>query len=58
MEKAYQKSLQMIRVLNIKTEKEYNKLAQMYLILNLQSMKYITKKKNFKEIAKLAMEVE
>lgn len=58
MEEAYQKSLQMIRVLNIKTEKEYNKLTQTYLILNLQSMKYITKKKNFKEIAKLAMEVE
>lgn len=58
MKEAYEKSLQMIRVLNVKTEKEYNKLVQTYLILNLQSMKYITEKKNFKEIAKLAKEVE
>lgn len=58
MEEAYEKSLQMIRVLNVKTEKQYNKLVQTYLILNLQSMKYITEKKKFKEIVELAMEVE
>lgn len=58
MKEAYLKSLQMIKTLNIKNEKDYNKLVKTYLILNFQSLKYITQKKNFKDIVKIAEEVE
>lgn len=54
MEKAYIKSLQMIKELNIKDEKEYNKIAREYLILNLISLKYIAGTKSFKQIIKYA----
>ena len=57
MEKAYIKSLQMIKQLNIKSEKEYNKLVQNYLILNVESLKYISGTRKFRKIIKLAKEV-
>ena len=57
MEKAYIKSLQMIKQLNIKSEKEYNKLVLNYLILNVESLKYISGTRKFRKIIKLAKEV-
>ncbi len=58
MKEAYLKSLHIIRQLNIKTEVEYRELLHDYLILNTESLKYITRKKKFKDIVKLAEEVE
>lgn len=58
MKEAYLKSLQIIKKLNIKTEREYERLLHNYLILNAESLKYITRKKRFKDIVKLAEEVE
>lgn len=57
MKSTYEKSLQMIRNLNIKNEKEYNKLLHNYLILNAESLKYISQTRRFRKIIKLAKEV-
>lgn len=57
MKETYNKSLQMIKALNIKNEKEYNRLVQNYLILNAESLKYISRTRKFKKIIKLAKEV-
>lgn len=57
MKEAYKKSLQMIKVLNVKNEKEYNKIVKDYLILNAESLKYISRTRRFKKIIKLAKEV-
>lgn len=54
MKTAYEKSLQMIKELNIKNKKEYIKLVQNYRILNLESLKYICQTKRFRKIRKLA----
>lgn len=54
IEKYYVKSLQMIKMLNIKNQKEYNDLLYTYLILNPESLKYISQTRNFKKIIKLA----
>ena len=58
MKEAYLKSLKTIKQLNIKTEAEYRELLHNYLILSMESLKYITRKKRFKDIVKLAEEVE
>lgn len=57
MKEAYEESLRMIKVLNIKNEKEYNELLKDYLILSLESLKYISQTRRFKKIIKLAEEV-
>lgn len=57
MKKAYEESLRMIKVLNVKNEKEYNRLVRNYLILNAESLKYISRTRRFKKIIKLAKEV-
>lgn len=57
MKEAYEESLRMIKVLNIKDENEYNKLVGNYLILSLESLKYISQTRKFKKIIKLAEEV-
>ncbi len=57
MKEAYIKSLQMIKLLNIKDEREYVKLVKNYLILNVESLKYISRTKKFKKIIELAEEV-
>ena len=54
MKSAYEKSLRMIKELNIKNKKEYIKLVQNYRILNLESLKYICQTKRFRKIKKLA----
>lgn len=58
MQENYLKSLQMIKVLNIKTRKEYNKLLNDYLLLSVESLKYISQKDNFRQIVIQAKEVE
>lgn len=57
MKEAYEKSLRMIKQLNIKSEKEYNELLKDYLILNTESLKYISRTRKFKKIIKIAEEV-
>lgn len=54
MKSAYQRSLQMIKILNIKNKKEYRKLVRNYLILNLESLKYMSQTKSFRKIKKMA----
>lgn len=57
MKEAYEKSLQMIKELNVKNKKEYKKLVRNYLILNFESLKYISQTKSFRKIRKLAKNV-
>lgn len=57
MEENYKKSLQMIKLLKIKTKKQYERLLDNYLLLSVESLKYITQTRNFKNILKLAREV-
>lgn len=54
MKEAYLKSLQMIKILDIKSEKEYNKLLHQYLILSSESLKYISQTRKFKKIINIA----
>lgn len=54
MKSAYQRSLQMIKILNIKNKKEYRKLVRNYLILNFESIKYMSQTKSFRKIKKMA----
>ena len=58
MKENYLKSLLMIKILKIKNESEYNKLLKDYLILSSESLKYISQTRDFKDIIKLAREVE
>lgn len=57
MKEAYLKSLQMIKILNIKNRNEYNRYKNYYLVLNIDSLKYISGKRNFNDIIKIAKEV-
>lgn len=57
MKEMYEKSLQMIKELNVKNKKEYRKLVRNYLILNFESLKYISQTKSFRKIRKLAKNV-
>lgn len=57
MKEEYEKSLQMIKELNVKNKKEYRKLVRNYLILNFESLKYISQTKSFRKIRKLAKNV-
>lgn len=57
MKEAYEKSLQMIKILNIKTEREYIRILRDYLLLSLPSLQYITGEKDFDKIIKLSEEV-
>lgn len=57
MKTAYEKSLQMIKELNVKNKKEYRKLVRNYLILNFESLKYISQTKSFRKIKKIAKNV-
>lgn len=57
MKEIYEKSLLMIKELNIKNKKEYMKLVRNYRILNLESLKYISQTKSFRKIKKIAKNV-
>lgn len=54
MKSTYQKSLRMIKELNVKNKKEYRKLVRNYLILNFESLKYMSQTKSFRKIKKIA----
>ena len=57
MEKYFMKSLQMIRIFNIRNQEEYRCLLEHYLLLSTVSLKYISQKRTFKEIIELAREI-
>ena len=57
MKEQFIKSLQMIKILKIKTQSEYIKLANNFFILSLESLKYMSQKDNFQEIIKMANEL-
>lgn len=57
MKEEYQKSLQMIKLLKIKTKREYERLLDNYILLSVESLKYIAETRNFKDIIKLSKEV-
>ncbi len=56
MKEMYQKSMQMIKELDIKSEKAYNLLLKDYKILSSESLKYICDTRSFYKIIKLAKE--
>ena len=56
MQEMYKKSLQMIKIVNVKNKSDYNRLKNYYLLLNIDSLKYISQKQNFKDIIRLAKE--
>lgn len=57
MKQAYLRSLQMIKILNIKNRNEYNRYKKYHLVLNIDSLKYISDKRNFNDIIRIAKEV-
>lgn len=54
MKEAYLLSLQMIKILNIKNRNEYNRYKKYYLVLNIDSLKYISDKRDFNDIIRIA----
>ena len=54
MKEAYLKTLQMIKILNIKNRNEYNRYKKYYLVLSIDSLKYISDKRNFNDIIRIA----
>ena len=57
MKNEFIKSLQMIKVLEIKNQEQYRNLSRDFLVLSLDSLKYMSQKNNFKEIVKMANEI-
>lgn len=54
MEKAFKISLQMIKLLNVKSEEEYNSLLKYFELLSSESMKYIAQTRDFDKIINMA----
>ena len=54
MKNEFIKSLQMIKILEIKNQEQYKNLSKDFLVLSLESLKYMSQKNNFKEIIKMA----
>ena len=50
MKSTYQRSLRMIKELDVKNKKEYRKLVRNYLILNFESLKYMSQTKSFRKM--------
>ena len=57
MKNEFIKSLQMIKILKIKNQEQYKNISKDFLVLSLDSLKYISQKKDFKEIVKMANEI-
>ena len=57
MKNEFIKSLQMIKILEIKNQEQYENLTKDFLILSLDSLKYISQKNNFQEIIEMAKEI-
>lgn len=58
MKNEFIKSLQMIKILKIENQEQYENLQKDFLILSLDSLKYISQKSSFKDIVKMANELE
>lgn len=58
MKEYYNKSLRIIKELNIKKEKEYRELLKDHQILSVDSLKYIAQTRDFKKIIELAKAVD
>ena len=54
MKNEFIKSLQMIKILEIKNQEQYKNLSKNFLVLSLDSLKYMSQTNNFKEIVKMA----
>lgn len=57
MEKKLKIFIQMIKILNIKNKNDYIKLLDYYDLLSMESLKYLTGKRNSKEVFKKLKEV-
>ena len=57
MKNEFIKSLQMIKILKIENQEQYENLQKDFLILSLDSLKYISQKRSFKDIVKIANEI-
>ena len=57
MKNEFIKSLQMIKILKIKNQDQYKNISKDFLVLSLDSLKYISQKKDFKEIIKIANDI-
>ena len=57
MKNEFIKSLQMIKILKIKNQNQYKSISKDFLVLSLDSLKYISQKKDLKEIVKMANEI-
>lgn len=57
MKNEFIKSLEMIKILKIKTQEQYKNISRDFLVLSLDSLKYISQKKDFKEIVKMANDI-
>ena len=56
MKEMYQKSMQMIKDLDIKSEKAYDALLKDYKLLSSESLKYIYQTRSFFKIIEIAKE--
>jgi hypothetical protein len=54
MQEMYEKSMQMIKNLNVKSEKAYKLLLKDYLLLSSESLKYICQTKSFYDVIERA----
>ena len=57
MRNEFIKSLQMIKILEIKNQEQYENLTKDFLVLSLCSLKYISQKNSFQEIIDMANEI-
>ena len=57
MKNEFIKSLQMIKILKIENQEQYENLQKDFLVLSLDSLKYISQKRSFKDIVKIANEI-
>ena len=54
MQELFIKSLQMIKVLDIKKQSEYERIITYFLVLSPETLKYISQKDTFAEILEMA----
>ena len=56
MQNEFIKSLQVIKILGIRNQKQYKKMSKNFLVLSPESLKYMSQKRDFKEIVEMAEE--
>lgn len=57
MNNEFVKALRIIKALKIESPDQYKKLLKDFSLLSLNSLKYMSQKKDFKEIIKMAEEL-